>query len=312
MKAILIEEPGAFAITEIAKPEPKHNELLIEVKAVSLCNQHDWKVNKGLYKLLEHVEYGVPGFPGHEGVGIVIEMGKSVKNFNIGDHVVMSGLGGPPLYAEYVTRESNLVAWAKSEIPFNNLAMAELLGCVHRACKKVKTCYKKSITISGCGAAGLAAIQICKAYGADHIIAIDIHDERLNLAKELGADETINAKESYKIKALRKTGTDIVIECSGNKIAYQNSIYIAREDIVVFGYSEGTLELPLWPMFDYELTLHNSKWLTNNDLKAVVNMISNGKINTEKMISVEATFDQYLDVVEMIGRGEIMKAIMTP
>jgi len=111
---------------------------------------------------------------------------------------------------------------------------------------------------------------------------------------------------------LRKAGTDIVIECTGNKNAYQNAFFIARQAIVVFGYSEGMLEIPLWQMFDYELTIYNSKWLTNQDLQAVVNMISSGKIRTDIMISAKVKFEHYLDAVEMIGRGEVIKVIMTP
>jgi threonine dehydrogenase-like Zn-dependent dehydrogenase len=103
-----------------------------------------------------------------------------------------------------------------------------------------------------------------------------------------------------------------VIECSGNKLAYHNAVQIAREAVIIFSYAEGTIELPLWNMFDHELTIYNSKWLTNDDLQAVVNFIESGKIKTAKMISATADFEHYLDAVEMIGRGEAIKIIMTP
>ena len=310
MKAILIKKPGSFEIIEIEKPQPKFDEILIQVKATSLCNQHDWKVNKGLYHDLIYLEYGTPGFPGHEGAGVVVDVGEDVKNFANGDHVVMSGLGGPPLYAEYVVRKANLVARVGKEIPFENVAMSELFGCVHRACKKIDNYRGKTVTVSGCGPAGLAAVQICKAYGAKNITAFDIQPDRLELALQLGADSVVNAKDQDQIDKLKSEGADVVIECSGNKQAYQNAFYIARETIVIFGYSEGTLAIPLWQMFDKELTIYNSKWLTNDDLQAVVDMIAVGKIRTDKMISLKIDFEHYMDAVEKIGRSEIIKAIM--
>lgn len=312
MRAILIQKAGSYEIIEIPVPVPGDDEILVEMKALSLCNQHDWKVNRNLYHDLIYLEYGVPGFPGHEGAGIVVKTGAKVKNLKPGDHVVLSGLGGPPLYAEYVTRQAQCAVKVAPNIPFPQVAMAELFGCILRACQKVSTYRDKTVAISGCGPGGLAALQLCKAAGAGQIMALDVLADRLQLAAELGANQVIDARNSNEIKQLQDTGADIVIECSGNKQACQNAIRIARESVVFFGYNEGTLELPLWPMFDHELTLYNSKWLTTENLQTVVNMIENGIIRTDNMISVQIDFEHYPDAVEMIGRGEIIKAIMIP
>lgn len=312
MRAILIETAGSFKIIKTPVPKPAPDEVLIEMKAMALCNQHDYKVNHGLYRDLVYLEYGVPGFPGHEGAGVVTAVGKNVTNFKIGDHVVMSGLGGPPLYAEYVTREVDQIVPVNNNVPLEQVAMSELFGCVHRACRKVPTCEKKSVIVSGCGAAGLAAIQICRAYGAEQVLATDIAPDRLQLARDLGADDVIDARNQPAIDKLKKTGAAIVIECSGNKVAYQNACYMAREALVIFGYSEGNLEIPLWPLFDHEVTIYNSKWLTNDDLGAVVQMIENGKIRTDKMISLCTDFEHYPEAVEKVGKGEVIKAIIHP
>ncbi|MCU0643553.1 MAG: zinc-binding dehydrogenase [bacterium] len=312
MRSILIEKPGSFEIAEINKPTPAPDEILIEVKSLSLCNQHDWKVNKGLYQNLKYLEYGIPGFPGHEGAGVVVEAGSQVKKFKIGDHVVMSGLAGPPLYSEFVTRKADQVALVDKKIPFDHIAMSELFGCVHRACRKISDYRGKSVAVSGCGPGGLAAIQIVKAYGADRVIAIDIQSHKLEIAALLGADLIADAKNHNSIDELKKSGCDIFIECSGNKLAYRNAIQIAREAVIIFSYAEGNIELPLWNMFDHELTIYNSKWLTNDDLQAAVNFIASGKIKTDTMISAKVDFEHYLDAVEMIGRGEAIKIIMTP
>ena len=312
MKTILIKKPGSFEIIEVAKPQPQSNEILIAIKFLSLCNQHDWKVNKGLYRDLKYLEYGVPGFPGHEGAGVVVEIGENVKNFNIGDHVVMSGLGGPPLYSEFVTRQTDQVARVEKHIPLEQVSISELIGCVHRACRKISDYRGRSVAIYGCGPGGLSALQLVKMFGANKAIAIDVRPDRLTLARELGADLMINATDEKSISDLKDEGLDIVIECTGNKQAYQNAFYIAREAVVFLGYTEGMLNVPLYPMFDHELTIYNSKWLTIQDLQAVVDMIAAGKIQTAKMISAKVAFKHYLDAVEMIGTGEVIKVLMIP
>ena len=312
MRAIVIEKPGAFQIKEIPIPKPESDELLIQVKAVSLCNQHDWKVNNGLYQDLAYLEYGVPGFPGHEGAGIVVQTGDAVTDFQVGDHVAMSGLGGPPLYAEYVTRKADSVARVGADVPLEQVAMAELFGCVHRACQKISDYKGKTVTVSGCGPAGLAGIQICKAYAAEKVIAIDVRADRLEVAAKLGADQIVDANDKEQIKDLKDQGSDIVLECTGNKIAYTNAFYIARKAVVIFSYIEGTLEIPFYPLFDRELTIYNSKWLTTDDLQKVVNLIESGKVRTDELISIKAGFEKYQDLVRMVGRGEVIKAIMIP
>lgn len=312
MRAILIQEPGSCRLVDIPVPPAAADEVLVRVRATSLCNQHDLKVNRGLYRENRYLEYGVPGFPGHEGAGEVVAVGAGVTTLAVGDHVVMSGLGGPPLFAEYVTRRPAEVAKVDPRVPYEEVAMAELFGCVYRAVHKVADYAGRSVAVFGCGAAGLAAIQLVKVAGAREVVGIDVAPERLRLARELGADRTADAGDQAAIEALVTAGADIVIECSGHKAAYAAACRLARREVVIFGYSEGVVELPLWPLFDHEITLHNSKWLTTADLTAVVRLIEAGKIRTSPLISRRLDFTGYADAVAAVGRGEIIKAVMTP
>lgn len=309
MRAILIEKPGSCRLVDVPRPEPVAGEILVQVKVTSLCNQHDIKVNRGLYRDNIYLEYGVPGFPGHEGAGEVVGLGSGVTGFALGDHVVMSGLGGPPLYAEFVTRRMDQVVKVAKTLPLEQVAMAELFGCVHRAVRKVADYTRRSVAVFGCGAAGLAAIQLVKAYGAGEVVAVDVAPDRLRLAASLGADRTLDAAE---VATLETSGVDIAIECSGHKGAYAAACHSARRDVIIFGYAEGVMEVPLWPLFDRELTIHNSKWLTNDDLTAVVRLIESGRIRTAPLISRRLDFHGYADAVAAVGRGEIIKAVMVP
>jgi L-iditol 2-dehydrogenase len=170
--------------------------------------------------------------------------------------------------------------------------MSELIGCVHRASKKVPSYQGKSVAVSGCGPGGLAALQLVEVFGASKVITIDVLPDRLILVKEFGANTVANAKDENSIFEFKNKGADTVIECTGNKGAYQNALDIARKALAIFSYTEGTIEISIWQMYDHELTINNSKWLTVQDLQAVVDMITAGKIRTNKMISAKVHFDQ--------------------
>lgn len=312
MRAILIEKPESFRLVDVPVPAPGPGEVLVRLQALSLCNQHDLKVNHGGYCENVYVEYGTPGFPGHEGAGVVTALGPGVTDFALGDHVVMSGLGGPPLYAEYVTRRTDEIVRVRSDVPFEHVAMSELFGCVHRAVRKVPAYAGKRVAVFGCGAAGLAAVQLANVFDAAHVTAIDVDPARLQLAAELGAAVGVDARDEAAVQQLKLTGADIVIECSGHKTAYRTACHVARESLVIFGYSEGVMEVPLWPLFDHELTIYNSKWLTTKDLTAVVRLIETGALRTAPLITHRFAFEQYPAAVAAVGRGEVIKAILQP
>jgi len=312
MRAILIERPGSCRLVEVPVPVPGPGEVLVQLQALTLCNQHDLKVNHGGYRDNVYLEYGTPGFPGHEGAGVVTALGAEVTDFAVGDHVVMSGLGGPPLYAEYVTRRTAEIVRVRPDVPFEHVAMAELGGCVHRAVRKVASYAGKRTAVLGCGAAGLFAVQLARAAGAAHVTAFDVDPARLQLAAALGADATVDARDEAAVEQLKQTGAEIVIECSGHKTAYRTACHVARESLVIFGYSEGVMEVPLWPLFDHELTVYNSKWLTTADLAAVVRLVETGAIRTAPLITHRFALADYPAAVAAVGRGEVIKAVLTP
>ncbi len=312
MKAILINRPNDFKIIDVEKPQPKAGDVLVKVEAVSLCNQHDVKVWSGGYKRLQYLEYGIPGFPGHEGAGTVVEVGSNVNRLKKGDRVVMSGLGGPPLYQEYVTREEEQAIPFSSQIDFEQVAMSELLGCVHHGMESVKTWKEKTVLVSGLGPAGLGALQMAKAFGAARVIGTDINRNRMQLADKLGADKTYDANLDETPLHLQKEAPELVFESSGNANAYRVSVSAAREAVILFGYTENEICLDPYPIFDYELAIYGAKWLTANDLKAVVKLIETHKIDSRAMVSEVLSFNDYLKAIDLVKNGQAIKVIMKP
>ncbi|MBN1540698.1 zinc-binding dehydrogenase [candidate division KSB1 bacterium] len=312
MKALVVHRPGEYEVAKVPIPHPEQGQVLIDLKAACLCNQHDLKVWTGGYRQLSYLEYGVPGFPGHEGAGEIVAVGADVSGFAVGDRVVFSGLGGPPLYQEFVLRNTAEIVRFSDNLPFEQVAMAELFGCVHRGLMKRADWRGKSVLVAGLGPAGLAAVQMARALGASEIWGSDLRNDRLALAAQLGADQTIDASRPEALTALQKHGFDCVYETTGNSASVRNSLTCAREILILFGYSEGELVLDAYPIFDRELSIVGSKWLTVHDLQTVVAWMESGDVRTAAMISHRFSFAEYPRAIDAIRRGQVVKAVLTP
>ena len=312
MQALCIDQPGSFRLVEAERPHAGDNQVVVKIKAATLCNQHDIKVWTGSYQQLAYLEYGVPGFPGHEASGEVVEVGPGVSTIRIGDHVVLSGLGGPPVYQHYVLRDATQVVPFSQSLDFDLLAMSELLGCVHRGVKKIDNWTGKKVLVAGLGPAGLGAGQIIKAYGAEQVIGTDKNKDRLNVARHLSFDRVCDVNEKHYSDFSANFAPDIVYETTGNPDSIALSIQIARQAVVLFGYTEKPFLVDPYPLFDHELSIVGSKWLTASDLAAVVSLVEQGAVDTRRLVTHTLAFSQYPEAIELVQCGKAIKVILKP
>ncbi|WP_150303168.1 NAD(P)-dependent alcohol dehydrogenase [Pseudomonas saliphila] len=246
-----------FAIEEVSLSAPKSNEVLVKVVATGVC--HTDAVARDL---------GISPYPivlGHEGSGVVEQIGENVTSLAVGDHVVMSFAhcgqcencltGHPTVCSRFnelnfgghmedctcrlhqgetelatffgqssfgshvVAHERNVVKVDKDV----DLALLGPLGCgiqtgAGTVLNRLKPEFGTSIAIYGCGAVGLSAIMAAKIAGCQQIFAVDVHDSRLELAKELGATHALNGKQVdvvKEIKAASGGGTHYAVESTG-------------------------------------------------------------------------------------------------
>ena len=216
MRAAVYERfQGSITIQNIPDPAPKNDGVVVKVNATGLCRS-DWHGWMG-----HDTDIILPHVPGHELAGTIVAIGKSIKNFKIGDRVTIPFVAGcgtcgecksgnqqvcdyqsqPGFthhgsFAEYVAldyADTNLV---KLPEEINDITAATL-GCrfitAFRAIvAQGKVSEGHHVAIHGCGGVGLSAIMIANALGAQ-VTAIDINEDTLKLAKQLGAYSTINA-----------------------------------------------------------------------------------------------------------------------
>jgi threonine dehydrogenase-like Zn-dependent dehydrogenase len=334
MKIFTVTGKETFNISEIDAHTPKEDELLIELIGNTMCNQHDLAVYSGLYS--KAYPLGA-GFPGHEGVGKIIERGTKVYGFNDGDLVVMTGIGGPPLYAQIVTRKWNTVFKVTPPAGYavESLACCELFGCVYHALEKIDSFEGKDVAVAGLGPGGLAAIQLLTNRNPKSITGIDINKERFPKAIECGANFICDAGVEYgdfsrclKDAARRningapvpkaeyeallpKRRFDIIIDCSGNALSTGVSFALARTEVLVFGFTYDVIPFFQQFWFDAELVIRNSKVLGNADMMAVANLFNTGKIDPSLLITHSFKFSEYNDAINKARSGQMLKGVLS-
>ncbi|MBO6794409.1 MAG: zinc-dependent alcohol dehydrogenase family protein [Balneolaceae bacterium] len=327
MKAAIYHEfQGPITIEVVDDPAPSDDGVIIEVKATGLCRSdwHGWMGHDPDIKL--------PHVPGHELAGIVTAVGKNVERVKVGDRVTtpfVCGCGLCPQcvsgnhqvcdhqsqpgfthwgsFAEFVAidyADTNIVP-LPDDIDF---VTAATLGCrfitsFRAIVDQAKVRGGEFVVIHGCGGIGLSAIMIANALGAK-VIGVDINKHSLEMAKTLGADYIINAKNHSglveHIRELTGGGAHVSMDALGSQETCFNSIANLRKRgrHLQVGLVTGDHLHPKIPMDKViadELEIYGSHGMQAFKYPEMLNMISSGKLAPQKMISKtisleEATF----------------------
>lgn len=236
MKAALLYGEKDFRIETVDDPLIKPDECLIEVKACGVCHSeiHQWN------QKLAGLEY--PRFIGHEVSGVILETGKAVSRFHPGDRVAVWADGKG--YAEKLAVKQDYIFHLTDSIPFEQ-AMAEPIACTTNGVLKTDIRMHESVALVGCGFMGLILLQQLKLYSPSMLIAIDLRNDMLQLAKKLGADIVINPSRENTIEQIRQLtngkGVDISFEVGGIQATLDQAADICRMEgrLVIFGYHPG-------------------------------------------------------------------------
>ncbi|MBN2413068.1 zinc-binding dehydrogenase [candidate division KSB1 bacterium] len=236
MKAAVLYDAHDFRIKELPRPQIEKDECLLRVKACGVCHSeiHQWDVK------LDGLEY--PRYIGHEVAGEVIQTGTGVKEFKAGDRVAawIDGKG----YAEEVAVKTNALYPLNSNMPFK-YAMAEPIACTVNGIEKTNIRLSDSVALVGTGFMGLILLQELLLKGVNQLIAIDVREDMLELARKLGADVTINPLKQDVVQHVKKLtggkGVDVSFEIGGNEQTLNLAADICRMEgkLVIFGYHPG-------------------------------------------------------------------------
>ncbi|MQR84404.1 zinc-binding dehydrogenase [Bacillus megaterium] len=240
MKAIQFTQyggPDVLQVIDIARPVPKKKDVLIKVAAIGV-NYADAARREGAYV----VETPLPFIPGSEVAGEVVEVGEDVKGIQVGTKVVtLLGSNRATGYAEYTLADSRGLIPLPENVDLTQAVALPLQGLTAYHILKTMGRLEKGETVivhAAAGGVGTLAVQLAKIFGAGKVIATASSKEKLELAKNLGADEAINYTETgWEKQILEVTegkGADIILEMVGGHIFYESLQCLAPFGRLVF------------------------------------------------------------------------------
>ena len=344
-------EPVTVEVIEV--PDPGPGEVLVTVQACGVCHT-DLHYREGA------INDDFPFLLGHEAAGIVEEVGDGVTNVAVGDFVVLnwravcgqcrSCLRGRPWYC-FATHnatqkmtlggvelspalgigafaEKTLVAagQATKVDPAARPEVAGLIGCgvmagLGAAMNTGGVGRGDSVAVFGCGGVGDAAIAGSRLAGAHTIIAVDIDDRKLDIARNFGATHTVNSTNEDPIEAIRGltggNGVDVAIEAVGLPATYEQAFY-SRDlagTVVLVGVPnpEMKVELPMIEVFGRGGTLKSSWYgdcLPSRDFPMLIDLYLQGRLDLDRFVSETIALDEVEEAFHAMERGEVLRSVV--
>ena len=336
MKAILYE---AFCqppkLVNLSDPSPKPHGVVIRVMATGVCRS-DWHGWVG-----HDADIVLPHVPGHELAGIVEAVGNEVTRWKPGDRVTVPFVGGcgscpechaghqqvcdnqfqPGFthwgsFAEYVSIERadlNLVALPESL----DFATAASLGCrfvtsFRAVIDQGKVSAGQWVAVHGCGGVGLSAIMIAVAAGAN-VVAVDISEQALELARKLGAVATVNARDVDDVPAavleISRGGVHVSLDALGAVGTCVNSIHSLRKrgkhiQVGLMLGDDSTPPVPMGRVISHELEILGSHGMQAHRYGAMFEMIAAGRLKPADLVGRKITLAQSIDALMGMDRFE--------
>lgn len=302
--AVLNEFNSKLVIVEKDIPMPKDNEVRVKVMASGLCVS-DIHIIDGIINTVK-----LPYTPGHEMAGIIDAVGKDVSNVKVGDHVcaaidivcgeckycrsgrtnlcqnlVRIGFERDGSHEEYCVIPAANAFKVDDSIPFEQVTgFVDAVGCMYNAIKNVARVKPLDrVLIAGVGGLGMNAIQIAKVFGAE-VFATSRRDEKLEIAKQMGADHLVNTKKEDLNERIREITNgemlDVVIDNIGIENSVNDSLKLvcAGGKVVVTGYNDPQFVADYQDVMKFEKQILGMRGMTRADLAEVIKLVENKKI----------------------------------
>ncbi|MFO0942847.1 MAG: galactitol-1-phosphate 5-dehydrogenase [Pirellulales bacterium] len=343
MKAMLLTEYQKLEIVDLPKPEISANDLLVQVKACGICGSdiHGWDGSTGRRK--------PPLVMGHEAAGIVAAVGSNVRGFAEGDRVTFDSTvscgqcfycqrGSINLcenrqvlgvscdefrrngaFAEYVVVPSRIAYQLPAALPFEHAALIEAVSIAVHAANRTPVTLGDTAVVVGSGMIGLLVVQTIRLSGCSRVIAVDLEDGKLELAKSFGADFVLNPKQCDVVQEVMKLtggrGADVAIEVVGASATVNTAIDCTRRggSISLVGNLSPKVEMPLQKIVTRELSVYGS-CASNGEIPQCIDLLSRKAIQVQPLITALAKLDEGPNWFKRLYEGEpgAMKVVLQP
>jgi L-iditol 2-dehydrogenase len=338
MKAAYLYGPKDLRFVDIEDPVPGPGEVVVKPKVALTCGTDVKQYMRG-YPLLE------PPFPfGHEASGVVVAVGEGVTKFKVGDRVVPHAtapcntcyfckrgqhsmcdnfLSNQGAFAELWKIPKAIVDQNMFKIPddmsFVNAALLEPLTCATYGIEESNIHLGDTVVVNGVGPIGLLFVKLATLKGA-RVIATDMSEKRLEIAKKLGASEVINvSKVEDQVKAVidlteDKRGVDVAIEAVGLPQTWEKTIDMARKGgtVLLFGGPPGgtTVTIETQVLHYSQLTIKGVFNTTPRHVAAAFELLKQGVVKAEDFVGNEYRLEDVEKAILNHKEGNVIKNVI--
>ncbi len=344
MKAVVFHSLGNVSVDDIPSPSSLNDTIIIRVRAAAICAT-DIRIFKGERSAKENVVLG------HEFSGEVVDVGSNVKDFNIGDRVAVYPIladgkcdfclkgfrnrcvsrktlgidvngGFSELFQPYPEMvKLGHIMKLPDNISFEEAALLEPVSTVINSLEKLQVGLGDNVLIVGAGPMGLIHVMLAKFRGASNILVSDYVDERLYVAKELGANYTINpGQEDFveRVKEFSKSfgGVNKVILTVGVAGIVEQLLDIIQPQGMISLFAGGgktfTSNLDLNKIHYKELIVTATQNATPEQFKKAIQLLSSGNFNVKKLITHKFPLEDALDALNLRSELKALKVLLIP
>lgn len=337
MKAIQVKGAHSLVEVEVEKAELKSpTDVLVKVKRVGICGT-DMHIYHGTNPLVT-----LPRVVGHEVAGEVVAVGKEVDKLKKGDHVVIEPIsycgscyacrkGRPNVCSnlsvfgvhedgglrEYIVLSEKQLHLVSKSLSWDDIVLAEPYTIGAQATWRGNVEKGDSVLIQGAGPIGICILKLAKMKGAS-VMMTDLNEERLQFAKESGADDIVHAgREDVRTRVKEWTnreGVNIVIDAVCLPSTFELSVDVVSQagNIVVLGFDERPSSIPQLPITKKEVTITGSR-LQTNQFSTIVQYLNEGKLSHNGLITHKFPFSRVQEAFDFIENHpeQVRKAVIT-
>lgn len=345
MKAVMkTRTEEGLELKDIKKPVIKSDELLVRIQMTGICGS-----DLHIYKYDEQAQRWKPPIPmiiGHEFSGEVIEVGKDVQGFEIGDRIAADShipcmncylcktgrihicenmlLYGIQIkqgsFAEYSGVPQSIAYKLPESLSFKEGALLEPFGVAMHAVERSGIFIGDTVVVLGCGPIGLFVQQIVKASGASLIVSSDISDFRLDFSEKIGVKYAVNPNnEDLSQKVMELTdgrGADIVFEVAGVPSTITKSFDLIGKNgkIILIGLYGKPVEVDTTGNITYKegMAIGTTGRHMFQTWDRMVKMIGAGLVDLEKVVTHTLPLDEFEKGFQAIFKGEAVKVLVEP
>jgi len=340
MKAAVLRGANrALEVMEVPTPSPGPGEVLVRVVGCGMCHTD-----------LHYLDHGVKTFKeppiilGHEAAGTVEKLGDGSGDVaegdrvlipavlscgtcrycrrgreNICDNLVMLGNNMDGAYAEFVVVPASQLIAVPASIPLERASIiADAVSTPYHAVKhRGRVQPGDIVAVVGCGGVGLNVVQCATLAGA-RVIAIDVSEQRLDIARTLGAVDTVNPNEVERIdrhvRKLTDGGVDVAFEAIGNPKTMRVAFSLLRRGgrLCVIGYSADEVTLSAAKLMYFELEVVGSLGCGAGEYPEIIGLVEAGRLRLDIIVSGCIPLDDINDGFDRLRRGEGVRWVVTP